>query len=44
MNLGFQSADDFILFIELSVHEMPFEAHGEIETVRQEFNETFSTV
>ena len=44
MNLGFESADDFILFIELSVHEMPFEAQREIETINIKFNETFSTV
>jgi hypothetical protein len=40
MNLGFNQLK--ILFIELSVHEMPFEAQGEIETIRQEFNSTFS--
>jgi hypothetical protein len=42
MNLGFNQLK--ILFIELSVHEMPFEAQGEIETIRQEFNSTFSIV
>jgi hypothetical protein len=42
MNLGFNQLK--ILFIELSVHEMLFEAQGEIETIRQEFNSTFSTV